>query len=79
MLDPEGHLGAFRIVADGALVALPVFATLPDGRLAAIGITGDLKNTYTISLRTPSPVPSITMQPLTVLPGEALPLSRPPG
>ena len=64
---------------DGPLVALPVFATLPDGRLAAIGITGGLENRWTISLRTPSPVPPITMKPLTVLPGEALPLPQPPG
>ena len=71
---PAGALGF-----DGPLVALPVFTTLPDGRLAAIGITGDLKNEYTISLRTPSPVPSITMQPLTVLPGETLAVPQPPG
>jgi outer membrane protein assembly factor BamB len=62
----------------GPLVALPVFTTLPDGRLAAVGITGGLENKWTISVRTPSLVPPIALQPLTVLPGAALPLPQPP-
>ena len=70
---PAGTLGF-----DGPLVALPVLTTLPDGRFAAIGITGGLENKWTISLRTPSPVPPIAMQPLTVLPGEALQLPQLP-
>ena len=40
-------------------MALPVFTTLPDQRLAAIGITGGLDNKWIISLRTPSLVRSI--------------------
>jgi outer membrane protein assembly factor BamB len=63
---------------EGSLVALPVFTTLPDGRLAGIGITGGLESKWTISLRAPSPVPAIAMKPLTELPGEALPLPQPP-
>jgi outer membrane protein assembly factor BamB len=70
---PGGALGF-----DGPLVALPVFTTLPDGRLAAIGITGGLENKWTISLRTPPLVHPIAAKPLTVLPGEAVPLPQPP-
>jgi outer membrane protein assembly factor BamB len=62
---------------DAPLVALPVFTTLPDGRLGIVGITGGLENKWTISLRTPSLVRPIALQPLTVLPGEALPLPQP--
>jgi outer membrane protein assembly factor BamB len=59
---------------DGALVALPVFTTLPDQRVAVVGITGGLDNKWTISLRTPPLIRPIEAQPLTVLPGEAVPL-----
>jgi outer membrane protein assembly factor BamB len=70
---PAGALGF-----DGALVALPVFTRLPDGRLAVIGITGGLENKWTISLRTPPLVNPIAVQPLTALPGESVPLPPPP-
>jgi outer membrane protein assembly factor BamB len=63
---------------DGSLIALPVFTTLPDQQLAAIGITGDLGNKWIISLRTPSLVPRFETQPLTALPGEAVPIPQPP-
>jgi outer membrane protein assembly factor BamB len=63
----------------GLLVALPVFLKLPDGRDAVIGITGGLDNKWTISLRTPSPVPPITVLPLTALPGVAVTLPSLPG
>jgi outer membrane protein assembly factor BamB len=63
---------------DGSLVALPVFTTVEDGRFAVIGITGGLENKWTISLRTPPLVHPITPQPLTVLPGEQVPLPQPP-
>ena len=63
---------------DGPLVTLPVFTTLPDKRLAAIGITGGLDNKWMISLRTPSLVRKIDAQPLTALPGEAVVLPPPP-
>jgi outer membrane protein assembly factor BamB len=63
---------------DGSLVALPVLTTLPDQRLAAIGITGALDNKWIISLRTPSLVPRFETQPLTALPGEAVPIPQPP-
>ena len=69
---------AGTLVFDGSLVALPVFTTLPDKRLAAIGITGGLDNKWTVSLRTPSLVRPIQAQPLTVLPGEAVPIPPPP-
>jgi outer membrane protein assembly factor BamB len=59
---------------DGALVALPVFTTLPDRRLAVVGVTGGLDNKWTVSLRTPSLVRAIAAQPLTALPGEAVPI-----
>ena len=35
----------------GLLVALPLFATLPDGRDAAIGIIGGLENKWMVTLR----------------------------
>jgi outer membrane protein assembly factor BamB len=63
---------------DGALVALPVFTVLEDGRSAVIGITGGLENKWTISLRTPPLVHPVAAQPLTVLPGEQVPLPQPP-
>jgi outer membrane protein assembly factor BamB len=62
---------------DGSLVALPVFTSLEDGRFAVIGITGGLENKWTISLRTPPLVHPIAAQPLTVLPGEQVPLPQP--
>jgi outer membrane protein assembly factor BamB len=70
---PAGTLGF-----DGALVARPVFTTLPDRRFAAIGITGGLDNKWMVSLRTPALVRPIQAQPLTVLPGEAVPIPPPP-
>ncbi len=57
---------------DGSLVAQPVFTTLPNQRLAVIGITGGLDNKYVVSLRTPSLVRRIEAQPLTALPGEVV-------
>ena len=45
---------------------------------AAIGITGGLENKWMVSLRAPSFVPPIPVQPLTVLPGEVVPI-LPPG
>lgn len=62
----------------GLLVALPLFTKLPDGRDAAIGITGGLENKWMVTLRAPSFVPPIPVQPLTVLPGVAVPI-LPPG
>lgn len=62
---------------DGPLVALPVFTMLPDRRFAAVGITGGLENKWTISLRTPPLVHPIVAQPLTALPGEAVPIPQP--
>jgi outer membrane protein assembly factor BamB len=59
---------------DGALVALPVFTTLPDNRRAVVGITGGLDNKWIVSLRTPSLVRAIAAQPLKALPGEAVPI-----
>jgi hypothetical protein len=69
---------AGKLHFDGSLVALPVLTTLPDQRLAAIGITGGLDNKWLISLRTPSLVPRFETKPLTTLPGEALPIPQPP-
>ena len=69
---PAGAIGF-----DRALIALPVFATLPDGGLSAIGITGGLDNKWIVSLRTPSLVRAITALPLSALPGEAVTLPPP--
>jgi outer membrane protein assembly factor BamB len=74
----EDGASAGTVGFDGSLVALPVFTTLPDQRLAAVGITGGLDNKWTVSLRTPSLVRAIAAQPLTALPGEALPIPQPP-
>ena len=63
---------------DGLLVALPLFTKLPDGRNAAIGVIGGLENKWMVRLQTPPVVPVIPVQPLTVLPGEAVPI-LPPG
>ena len=62
----------------GLLVALPLFTKLPDGRDAAVGITGGLENKWMLTLRAPSFVPPIAVQPLTVLPGVAVTI-LPPG
>ena len=70
---PAGALGF-----DGSLVALPVFMTLPDDRLAVAGMTGDLKNKWTISLRASPLIRPIELQPLTALPGEPVPLPQIP-
>ena len=61
------------------LIALPVFTRLPDGRNAAVGITGALDNKWVITLRAQSRVPRIPVQPLTVLPGAVVTLPAPPG
>lgn len=70
----ENGAAAGTMTFDGSLVALPVFTTLPDGRLAVVGITGGLDNKWIVSLRTPSLVRAIAAQPLTALPGEAVPI-----
>jgi hypothetical protein len=62
----------------GLLVALPLFTQLPDGRNAAVGITGGLENKWMVTLQAPSIVPPIPVQPLTVLPGVAVTI-LPPG
>jgi outer membrane protein assembly factor BamB len=62
----------------GLLVALPLFTKLPDGRDAAIGVIGGLENKWMVTLQTPSIVPPIPVQPLTVLPGVAVTI-LPPG
>ena len=62
----------------GALVALPLFTKLPDGRNAAIGLTGGLENRWMVTLQTPAVVPDLPVQPLTVLPGVAVTI-LPPG
>jgi outer membrane protein assembly factor BamB len=60
------------------LVELPVFAHLPDGTPVIVGITGGLENRFSVILLGPSLVPPIAVQPLTALPGEAVPLPQPP-
>ena len=62
----------------GLLVALPLFTKLPDGRDAAVGITGGLENKWMVTLQAPSVVPPLPVQPLTVLPGVAVTI-LPPG
>ena len=74
----DSGAAAGTLAFDGSLVALPVFTTLPDKQLAAIGITGGLDNKWIISLRTPSLVPRFETQPLTALPGEVVPIPQPP-
>ena len=63
----------------GLLVALPLFITLPDGRDGVVGAIGGLENKWMLTLRAPSLVPPIAVQPLTVLPGIAVPIVPPPG
>jgi outer membrane protein assembly factor BamB len=63
----------------GLLVALPLFVKLPDGRDAVVGAVGGLENKWTLTLRAPSLVPPIAVQPLTALPGVAVPIVPPPG
>jgi hypothetical protein len=62
----------------GLLVALPLFTKLPDGRNAAIGVIGGLENRWMVRLQTPSVVPDLPVQPLSVLPGVAV-MILPPG
>jgi outer membrane protein assembly factor BamB len=69
---------AGTVTFGGLLVALPLFAKLPDGRAGAIGITGGLENKWMVTLKAPSVVPPIPVQPLTVLPGVAVTI-LPPG
>jgi outer membrane protein assembly factor BamB len=63
----------------GLLVALPVFTTLPDGRNVVFALTGGLENKWMVSLQVPSLVAPIVAQPLTALPGVAVPIPLPPG
>ena len=60
------------------LGANPVFATLPDGTAVVIGVTGGLDNKVMVTMLEPTLVPPIALQPLTVLPGEAVPLPQIP-
>ena len=62
----------------GLLVALPLFTKLPDGRDAAVGITGGLENKWMVTLQAPSVVPPLPVKPLSVLPGVAVTI-LPPG
>jgi outer membrane protein assembly factor BamB len=70
---PAGALGF-----DGSLVALPVFITLADQRVAVLGITGGLDNKWTIALRTSALVRPVVAQPFTGVPGEPVPLPQIP-
>jgi outer membrane protein assembly factor BamB len=48
----------------------PVLGVSADGSTFALGITGNLANKWTLTLMGPSPVPSLTVEPLLVPPGE---------
>lgn len=77
--DAETGAPAGTIDFGGYLLQTPTFARLEDGRDAVVGITGSLTNTWVMSLRAPSPVPALPVQPLTALPGQVALLPQPPG
>jgi outer membrane protein assembly factor BamB len=57
------------------LAMLPLFTRTADGTESIIAITGE--NDWTLSMRVPSPVPALTAQPLTELPGVPVLLTVP--
>jgi outer membrane protein assembly factor BamB len=60
------------------LNALPLFTQLPDGTAVVIGVTGSLEEKNMVSMLAPQVIPDIPLQPLTVVPGEAVPLPQIP-
>jgi outer membrane protein assembly factor BamB len=76
--NPRTGESAGQITFADRLATLPLFLAR-DGELPlAIGITGNLENKWAIWTLEPSPVPSLPVQPLKVLPGEAVPLPQVP-
>jgi len=69
---------AGTVAFSATLSANPVFATLPDGTGVVIGVTAGLDNKVMVTMLAPTLVPPIALQPLTVLPGEAVPLPQIP-
>ena len=63
-----------KIAFVARLAVLPVFALPADGPPAVIAITGSLENKWLMWSMRPSPVPALPVQPLTTLPGDAVPL-----
>jgi hypothetical protein len=54
------------------LSRVPVLGVAPDGSAFALGVTGNLENKWTLTLLGPAPRPSLTVEPLKVLPGEVI-------
>jgi hypothetical protein len=77
--DARAGTPAGRIALAAHLAVLPVFVSAGEGLPLAIAITGSLENRWIMALMGPSPVPALPVQPLTTLPGEALPLTTAPG
>lgn len=63
-----------KLVFPARLAVLPVFQVHPEAPPEVIAITGSLENKWIMSSMRPSPVPTIPVQPLTALPGDAVPL-----
>jgi outer membrane protein assembly factor BamB len=66
---------AGTITFSATLIALPVFTNLPGGKPVAIGVTGGLNDKITVLMLESLDIPPITVQPLTTMPGEEVPLA----
>ena len=63
----------------GTLATLPALVALSADKMALAVVTGDLETQWKVSLLDPAPVvPAIPVAPLSVLPGDVIPLERPP-
>lgn len=69
---PRTGAAAGRISLARNLARPPLFAERPEGRIELVAITGGLDDTWALTLMVPSSVPSLSLQPLTTLPGEPL-------
>jgi outer membrane protein assembly factor BamB len=60
------------------LAMLPVLWQSSDGGIHMTGVTGGLDNKWMLTLMGPLTIPPVSLQPLTALPGEVVPLQVPP-
>jgi outer membrane protein assembly factor BamB len=74
VFDAATGASAGSVPFPATLIALPVLTQLSDGTPVIIGVTGNLDNKIMVSMFEPKLVAAIAVQPLTVLPGEVVPL-----
>ena len=76
--DARTGADAGRFAFPARLIQLPVFTHLSDGTPVIIGLSGGLDNKVMLTMLEPTVVPTVAVQPLTILPGEAVPLPQAP-